>query len=413
MRILFLNSYFPPEKIAATYLFDNLNRAFADTGFEMTVYTPIPTRGVSAEVRNEYKRRRIETCYDGKMTVRRFGMMREGHNPVLRAFRYTLCCVRQFSWAVFSGEARRCDVMFISSTPPIQGAMAALVKRFTHKPFVYNLQDIFPDSLAGTGLTHKGSLLWKIGRWIENFTYRHADRIIVISEDFKRNLLSKGVPEDKIEVIYNWVDENAVVPVARKDNPLFDEFGLDRSKFYIVYAGNLGAAQNIDIILQAAQSTRYLPDLQYLIFGSEEQSEPYKKRVAELNLQNLRILPIQPYERVSFVYGLGNAAVVSCKKGFGGIAMPSKTWSILSAGTAVLASFDTGTDMQRIIEGNDIGLFTQAEDLNAFTAAIRKLYDDPQRCASMGKRGRDYILTHLTREIGTSRFVKVLNYFAK
>lgn len=69
--------------------------------------------------------------------------------------------------------------------------------------------------------------------------------------------------------------------------------------------------------------------------------------------------------------------------------------------------------MQRIIEGNDIGLFTQAEDLNAFTAAIRKLYDDPQRCASMGKRGRDYILTHLTREIGTSRFVKVLNYFAK
>ena len=64
MRILFLNSYFPPEKIAATYLFDNLNRAFADTGFEMTVYTPIPTRGVSTEVRNEYKRRRIETCYD-------------------------------------------------------------------------------------------------------------------------------------------------------------------------------------------------------------------------------------------------------------------------------------------------------------------------------------------------------------
>ena len=240
MKILFLPAYFHPEKAASSYLSENRNHVFADTGFEMTVYTPIPTRGVSAEVRNEYKRRRIETCYDGKMTVRRFGMMREGHNPVLRAFRYTLCCVRQFSWAVFSGEARRCDVMFISSTPPIQGAMAALVKRFTHKPFVYNLQDIFPDSLVGTGLTHKGSLLWKIGRWIENFTYRHADRIIVISEDFKRNLLSKGVPEDKIEVIYNWVDENAVVPVARKDNPLFDEFGLDRSKFYIVYAGNLG-----------------------------------------------------------------------------------------------------------------------------------------------------------------------------
>lgn len=87
--------------------------------------------------------------------------------------------------------------MFITSTPPIKGAMAGLAKKFNHKPIVYQLQDIFPDSLAGSGLAKKGGPLWKIGRLIENFTYRNADKIVVISEDFKRNIMSKGVSERK------------------------------------------------------------------------------------------------------------------------------------------------------------------------------------------------------------------------
>ena len=91
---------------------------------------------------------------------------------------------------------------------------------------MYNLQDIFPDSLAGTGLAKKGGLLWKIGRVIENFTYRNADKIIVISEDFKRNIMAKGVPEEKIVVVYNWVDEEAVKHVPREENKLFDAYGL-------------------------------------------------------------------------------------------------------------------------------------------------------------------------------------------
>lgn len=101
--------------------------------------------------------------------------------------------------------------------------MAVFIKKCRKIPFVYNLQDIFPDSLVGTGMTKKGSFLWRIGRIIENFTYRNADKIIVISEDFKRNIMAKGVPEEKIEVIYNWIDENEVVPIAKDVNPLYHE----------------------------------------------------------------------------------------------------------------------------------------------------------------------------------------------
>ena len=164
--------------------------------------------------------------------------------------------------------------MFCSSTPPTQGMLTAMVakwlsRRYGRKvPFVYNLQDIFPDSLVGAGLTHKGSLLWNAGRKIENFTYRHADKIIVISEDFKRNLIAKGVPESKIEVIYNWIDEDAVVPVAKADNPLFEELGLQRGKFNVVYAGNLGNAQNIDVIIDAAELLKDKGEIEFIIFGT-------------------------------------------------------------------------------------------------------------------------------------------------
>ena len=182
MKILYLPAYFYPEQAASAYLSDNRNQAFADAGFDMVVYTPVPTRGISIEERKKYKHRKADSMYGGRMIVYRFSLMREGGGPIVRALRYSLSCIRQFYWGCFAQEARQCDVMFISSTPPIQGAMAALIKKIRRIPLVYSLQDIFPDSLVGTGMAKKGGALWKVGRMIEDFTYRNADRIIVMNE---------------------------------------------------------------------------------------------------------------------------------------------------------------------------------------------------------------------------------------
>lgn len=206
MKILQLTGYFYPEKAASIYLEENRFQAFADAGFDMVVYAPTPTRGITEEEYLEYRKRTFEKMYDGKLDVHRFKMFREGKNPLVRFLRYFLVSMLQFYYGV---RAKDIDLIYVASTPPTQGALAALVKKFKHKPFVYNLQDIFPDSLVGTGLAKKGGLLWKIGRVIETFTYRNADKIIVISEDFKSNIMAKGVPEEKIVVVYNWVDEDS------------------------------------------------------------------------------------------------------------------------------------------------------------------------------------------------------------
>lgn len=135
---------------------------------------------------------------------------------------------------------------FIDRTPPIQGLKMPLIKWFRRKPTVYNAQDIFPDSLVGTCLTRKGSVIWKIGRIVEYITYKYSDKIIVISDDFKKKIMEKGVPEEKIMVVYNWVDQNAVVDVPREQNKLFDKYGLDRSKFYIEYSGNIRSFKDVE-----------------------------------------------------------------------------------------------------------------------------------------------------------------------
>jgi glycosyltransferase involved in cell wall biosynthesis len=423
MRLLRLPAYFEPEQAASSFLWQNLSEDIAKAGVDEVVYTPTPTRGVTEEVRKYYKSHHIETKHDGRMVVHRFSLYGEGKNPILRAMRYVLQGIIQFNKAVFAKDARSCNVMFIASTPPIQGALAAMVKkcRRDHIPFVYNLQDIFPDSLVGTGLAKKDGLLWKIGRHIENFTYRNADKIIVISQDFKRNIMAKGVPEEKIEVVYNWVDENAITPVKDEENELFEEFGISRDKFRVVYAGNLGNAQNIEIIVNATRRLKNNPQIEFIIFGKGGLEDEIKAAKAKEQLDNLKILPLQPYERVAKVYGLGHVCIVACKPGLGGAAMPSKTWSIMSSGRAVLANFDEG-ELKEIVEGGPstssgsakpCGVFTKAGDLEGFVAAIDGLSQHPERCVEMGRNGRQFILENLTREVGTKKYVEVIKSVVK
>lgn len=410
MKVLDFPAYFYPESISSSHLDSDLHQAIVDAGMQIELYTATPCRGVTDEVRLAYKKKRVESMYDGRMTVHRYSLYKEGKNPLLRALRYFIQCVKQFNRGVFAKGARECDVMFVASTPPIKGAMAAMIKKCRQIPFVYNLQDIFPDSLVGTGLAKKGGLLWKIGRVVENFTYRNADKIIVISQDFRRNIMAKGVPEEKIEVIYNWVDENAVQPVAKGENPLYEEFGLSREAFTVVYAGNLGNAQNIGIILEAAK--RFNDGVQFVVFGTGGLEEEIRRRIAEEGLTNVRLLPLQPYERVSQVYSLGDACVVSCKEGLGGSAMPSKTWTIMSCGRPVIASFDEG-ELKEIVEKNDCGVFTHAGDVQEFVEAIQSLAASPKRCSKLGRNGRQFILENLTKEVGTRKYVEVIRSFER
>lgn len=406
MKILYLPSYYKPEKAASNYLSENRNELFAKEGFEMVAHTPTPCRGVSKEIRQEYCKKENRTTYelDGKLIVHRFSLFAEGKNPILRAIRYVLCLVLQFYHGL---KEKDVDVMLFASTPPIKGALGAILKKCKKVPFVYNLQDIFPDSLVNNGLAKKGSLLWKIGRVIENFTYRNADKIIVISNEFKENIMAKGVPEEKIEVIYNWVDQNAVVDVSREENKLFDKYGLDRSKFYITYSGNIGLSQNMDMLLNVAKKISETTNIHFMLIGEGAYKAEVEMRVKEENIKNVTLLPFQPYEDISHVFSLGDMGLVISKPGTGAASVPSKTWSIMSASRPVLANFDEN-ELKTIIEKNKCGVFTKAGEENAFIAAILNMYKNRELCKEYGRNGRQFVMDNLTKEVGTQKYVDVI-----
>lgn len=400
MKAIFPCSYYLPETAASLYITDNIVHACADKGIEVDLYTPSPTRNVPDGSVWEREERQM----DGKLRIHRFHLYGEGKNPMLRALRYFLGEFILLHYCMW----KKYDVAFVDSTPPIQGLKMPLIKWLKRKPTIYNVQDIFPDSLVGTGLTHEGSLIWKIGRIVEKITYRYADKIIVISEDFKKNIMAKGVPEDKIVVIYNWVDQNKVVDVPREENKLFDVYGLERSKFYITYNGNIGLTQNMDMLLDVAKELQEeYEDIHFVLVGNGAYLDEVKRKVADQQLENVHLLPFQPYEDISHVFSLGDASLVISKPGVGANSVPSKTWSIMSASRPVLANFDEN-ELKTIIENNHCGIFTKAGDKDAFKESILTLYNHRELCKEYGRNGRKFVLDNLTREVGTQKYVDVI-----
>lgn len=401
MRILFVNAYFMPETIAFSHLEKDLIEGLISAGHEIEVICPTPTRSVTNEVYKQYKNIKQEEIYDGKVHVRRFSAPREGKNPIVRAFRYLWCNLREYQ---IGKKYKGIDAVFAVSTPPTQGMLAGKLGKKLGCPFIYSLQDIFPDSLVTTGFAKEGSLLWEIGRKMENKTYRYSQRIIVISESCKRNLLKKGVPENKLVLISNWVDIEQIKPIPRNENKLFPEFNIDPNKFLVLYAGNFGAAQGADIVLKAAEKLLVEKDIQFVIFGGGAGYEAAAEFVKEHNLTNVLIHPLLPQDRVSEVYSLGDVALITCKPGVGNSGMPSKTWNIMACNTPIIASFDTDSDMAEILAISGAGRCVEAGNVDALVQELIRTYKNKTSQANY----RDYVRDHADRATCVKCYVNVM-----
>ncbi len=414
MKILRLSPYYAPERISSTHLTEDLEAAYAERGYITEIFVPTPTRGITQEEWEKYRKIKYEEKRDGKLIVHRFAMFREGKNPIFRALRYVLVNVLQY----FKGiRAKDVDAILGGSTPPTQGVLCAMVAQQLRKktkkdiPFIFNLQDMFPESLVTTGLAKKNSLLYKIGDKISNYIYKNATHIMVISTNMKESLIKKGVAEEKISVIYNWIDTEATCPISREENLLFDEFGLNRGKFYLTYAGNLGHSQNVNILIDCAEKLKEYKDICFVIFGSGSGKEKLQKQIEDSGLTNIQLLPLQPMEKVSQVYSLGDASFVICKKGVGEGAFPSKAVSIMATGTPIIASFDLDSDLCRILEEESAGICADAENVDGAVQAILKLYENRQLVEAMGENARKLACRRFSKEAGTAERIAVLEQY--
>ena len=404
MHLLYFVQYFPPEKASGLPIVTDMTEGFAEHGWDVDVFIPTPTRGVTDEVRKEYAKKRKEVHCDGKLTIHRMHLYREGTRMLQRTIRYSIfslqCLVR--------GLFLPADAIFTGGGPPTQGIIGGLIHKWTKKKFIFNPQDLFPDSLVIAGQATEESKVVKIGRKIEQFAYKNADVIITITEDMAENIRSKTEDKSKVHVVRNWIDTEKTVPVERSTNTLFDELGLSRDKFYVTYAGNIGMMQGIETIVDAAEKLKNEPGIQFIIFGNGSEEENIKNRIVEKQLTNIKMYPLQPLERVSEVYSLGDVSIIPCKPGTGSAGMPSKTWTIMATGTAIIGSFDTGGELDKTLREADCGYCVEAGDAEKLAEAIKYLNYNPDEAKRLGKNARKYAEEKVSKEKAVGQYIKFI-----
>jgi glycosyltransferase involved in cell wall biosynthesis len=168
----------------------------------------------------------------------------------------------------------------------------------------------------------------------------------------------------------------------------------------------------MDMLLEVAKELGMNPDIHFVLIGEGAYKKRVEEIIAENNINNVTLLPFQPYEDISHVFSLGDAGLVISKPGVGENSVPSKTWSILSASRPVLANFDEN-ELKSIVAENQCGIFTKAGDKEAFKQAILRLYENRELCLEMGRNGREFIMKNLTRAVGTQKYVDLIKSFER
>ena len=280
------------------------------------------------------------------------------------------------------------DLVLAPSPPLTIGVGAWLIGLMRRAPFVYNVQEIYPDVAIRLGVLRNRSLI-RLMYWLERFTYRRARRVVVISERFRRDLLAKGVPAEKLVVIPNFVDTDFIQPLPRH-NRFSALHGLD-DRFVVLYAGNLGLTQGWETVLQAAASLAVRPDVRFLLVGDGARRAWLENEVAARGLPNVTLLPYQPRSVVPEMYAASDVCLVPLKGGTARDTFPSKIYTIMAAGRPAIACADEDSELAWVVREARCGVAIPPDDAGALAAAVIGALDarpGPRRHGPAGARVR-------------------------
>jgi len=284
----------------------------------------------------------------------------------------------------------RPHVVFAMSPPLPIGVAGLAVARLRRAPFVFNVQDVFPDVAVELGLLTDRRVI-RAASAIERFAYRRADAVTVLSDDLRDNVLAKIGPQKRrrtrVAVIPNFVDTVAITPHPR-ENAYRREHDLV-AKTVVMYAGNVGLSQSIGLLVDAARTLQGRTDLVFVINGGGAARPALEAAAADL--ANVRFVDYQPLDRLPDVLAAADIHVVPLKTGLAKASVPSKLYAILAAGRPVLASVDPGTEVERTIAAAGAGRTVGPDDPSAFVAALVDMLDDPERTSAQGLAGRHFV----------------------
>jgi glycosyltransferase involved in cell wall biosynthesis len=402
MKITILTGYFPPEVSADSNLVQELGTDFAQYGAEVTIVAPFPSRGVTAEVQGQFIGKPEEILSEN-LKVIRVGRKRDFKQGIFRRW----CSFLQKSLDQYRVAKKiETDMYFVFSTPPVLGYIAVLLAK--KKAVIYQMNDIFPDSLMLVKNWSDSSVVAKVLRMLECKIYKKVSKINVLSADMKVKVIEHGGDEHKISTINNWVDASKIVPVGREKNCLFAMYNVDKDDFYVSYAGNIGLLQNIETIVRAAEKTgKEYPMIKYVIFGEGACRTRIERLIIERTISNVFLFPLQNEDLISQVYSFGDVEVVSLKSGVTRIAFPSKLMNVFATARPVICEADLDSELCSIIKENHIGEVVSPGDEAAMANAIIFMYNNRKLLSGMGIRARQYVVENYSKAIQTTKLFEL------
>jgi len=401
MKILLISAYFPPDTGSASHLFYELGKALSDQGHKITVITGIPSYHVQGPLDRYKGKNWIRENVNG-MDVLRVAL------PQLPRQLMVARALWQFSGAfafLFAGlKVARQDITFVYYPPQPLGLTGWALKKLSRIPVVLNVQDLFPQSIIDLGLL-KNPWIIRIFETMERFIYRQADVITVHSEGNRQYVINKGASVEKVIVIPNWVDTDFIRP-SERINEFRREHGLVDA-FIVSFAGVLGYSQDIDVILQAAKLTEE-QQIFWLIVGDGVEKARLQLKAKEMELKNVKFLPMQPREKYPSILHASDIGLVTLYADVKTPVVPSKIQSIMAAGRPVVASLSLSGDAPKLISEAGCGLCVPPENPQALAGAILTLYRDPALREEMGRNGRRYVEEDLSLEACTKRYEELI-----
>jgi len=404
MNILIITDSFPPEiKSSANLLFE-LSEDLVESGHQVTVVTGFPKHYID----------NIDQRYKGKLflrermnkikAIRLLSISFIRHIPVIRGLDQFLLSVIFFLGGINSGKQ---DVILTYSPPLPLGISAYLLGKIKRAPFIFNVQDIFPQSVIDLGLL-KSKVLIKISEAMEKFIYKKARYITVHSEGNRKNIISKNIDPKKVIVLHNWVDTDLIKPIKNQNNSFRAKNNL-KDRFVVSFAGIMGFAQGLDVVINCAELLKSYKDILFLLIGDGIKKNGLIKRANDLNLDNIKFLPLQSKEVYPLVLEASDICLVTLNKSVITPVVPSKLLSIMASGRPVVASMNLDGDTPKIIKNAKCGFYIEAGNSEQLSEVILKLYNNSEIGVEFGRNGRKYAETHFSRKICIKKYEKLFS----
>lgn len=410
MKILYVSQYYPPEMGAPAARASELAFHWARMGHEVTVLTGFPnhpTGKIHSAYRGKLRRMVIRESRDGVNVVRTWLLPFPNRGSLRRMANYGSFCASATTTGMFLPQP---DVVIGTSPQLLVGLAGFWIARAKQSPFVFEVRDLWPESLAAVGLGSPDSHLHRGLARIAGFLYRESRRIIVVSRAFEGHLIRQwSVPADKISVVENGVETDQFCP-GRANDELRKQLAAE-GRFVVGYLGTMGMAHGLETLLAAAALLREThPNVLFILVGEGAEKERILTTIRSRQLDNVRVVEEQPRERMPDYIRVCDVCLVLLKKSeLFKTVIPTKMLEFMSCGRPVIVGVDG--EARSIVEQSRAGLFMEPESAEALSQSIRVFANDEALCVDLGRNGRKAILERYSRQNTAADYIRELRRF--